>query len=249
MRKIFYLFILCSFVFSKDLEIEKLFFDEKISGTIVIESLKNKTKYIYNEERAKKYFAPASTFKILNTLITLNEKIVDENSIIVWDKKTREYDFWNKNQSLESAFKYSCVWCYREFAQKVGLEQYKIYLKKLEYGNQKISSDISSFWLDESLKITTFEQIEFLKNIYNYKTIFPKKDIDYLKEIMLDEINNDYKIFAKTGWNGKYGWYIGFIETKDDIWFFATNIDTKTKDDLAKRKDITLKSLKLKKII
>lgn len=249
MRKIFYLFILCSFVFSKDLEIEKLFFDEKISGTIVIESLKNKTKYIYNEERAKKYFVPASTFKILNTLITLNEKIVDENSIIVWDKKTREYDFWNKNQSLESAFKYSCVWCYREFAQKVGLEQYKIYLKKLEYGNQKISSDISSFWLDESLKITTFEQIEFLKNIYNYKTIFPKKDIDYLKEIMLDEINNDYKIFAKTGWNGKYGWYIGFIETKDDIWFFATNIDTKIKDDLAKRKDITLKSLKLKKII
>mgnify|MGYP000488188120 CR=1 FL=1 len=66
------------------------------------------------------------------------------------------------------------------------------------------------------------------------------------KEIMIDEKNEDFTIRAKTGWEGKYGWYVGYIETKDDVWFFATNIDTKSKDDLIKRKEITLEALKIK---
>ena len=70
-----------------------------------------------------------------------------------------------------------------------------------------------------------------------------------LKEIMIDEKNEDYTIRAKTGWEGKYGWYVGYIETKDDVWFFSTNIDTKSKDDLPKRKEITLEALKIKGII
>ena len=66
---------------------------------------------------------------------------------------------------------------------------------------------------------------------------------------MIDEKNEDYIIRAKTGWEGKYGWYVGFVETKNDVWFFATNIDTKSKDDLIKRKEITLEALKIKGII
>ncbi len=54
---------------------------------------------------------------------------------------------------------------------------------------------------------------------------------------------------AKTGWEGRYGWYVGYVETKNDVWFFAMNIDTKSKDDLPKRKAITLETLKLKGII
>ena len=66
---------------------------------------------------------------------------------------------------------------------------------------------------------------------------------------MIDEKTNDYIIRAKTGWEGKYGWYVGYIETKDDVYFFATNINTKSKDDLAKRKKITLEALKIKGVI
>ena len=31
---------------------------------------------------------------------------------------------------------------------------------------------------------------------------------------MLDEANLNYKIFAKTGWEGKYGWYVGYGPTE-----------------------------------
>ena len=247
---IFILFLLFnSFLFAKDIEIENIFKNKQVDGTIVIESLNTKKISIYNDKRAEKLYSPASTFKIPNTLIALNEGVVTKDSVIVWDKKIREYESWNKDQTLLTAFKSSCVWCYQEFASKIGVEKYKKYLKELNYGNKKIGDEITRFWLDESLKITVFEQLSFLKRLYKNELPFKLEDMNTLKEIMIDEENEDYIIRAKTGWEGKYGWYVGYVETKDDVWFFAMNIDTKTKDDLPKRKAITLEALKIKGII
>lgn len=247
--KIFFLILLSINLFAWDKEVEEVFKKYKVEGTIVIESLNKKKIHIYNDKRASELFSPASTFKIPHSLIALNEGIVKKDSVIVWDKKIREYESWNKDQTLLTAFKSSCVWCYQEFASKIGVEKYKKYLKELNYGNKKIGDDVTRFWLDESLEITTFEQIKFLKRFYTNNLPFKIEDINLLKEIMIDEKNENYTIRAKTGWDGRYGWYVGYVETKDDVWFFSTNIDTKSKDDLPKRKAITLEALKIKGII
>ena len=247
--KIFFLILLSINLFAWDKEVEEVFKKYKVEGTIVIESLNKKKINIYNDKRASELFSPASTFKIPHSLIALNEGIVKKDSVIVWDKKIREYESWNKDQILLTAFKSSCVWCYQEFASKIGVEKYKKYLKELNYGNKKIGDDVTRFWLDESLEITTFEQIKFLKRFYTNNLPFKIEDINLLKEIMIDEKNENYIIRAKTGWEWKYGWYVGYVETKDDVWFFSTNIDTKSKDDLPKRKEITLEALKIKEII
>ena len=247
--KIFFLILLSINLFAWDKEVEEVFKKYKVEGTIVIESLNKKKINIYNDKRASELFSPASTFKIPHSLIALNEGIVKKDSVIVWDKKIREYESWNKDQILLTAFKSSCVWCYQEFASKIGVEKYKKYLKELNYGNKKIGDDVTRFWLDESLEITTFEQIKFLKRFYTNNLPFKIEDINLLKEIMIDEKNENYTIRAKTGWDRKYGWYVGYVETKDDVWFFSTNIDTKSKDDLPKRKAITLEALKIKGII
>ena len=247
--KIFFLILLSINLFAWDKEVEEVFKKYKVEGTIVIESLNKKKIHIYNDKRASELFSPASTFKIPHSLIALNEGIVKKDSVIVWDKKIREYESWNKDQILLTAFKSSCVWCYQEFASKIGVEKYKKYLKELNYGNKKIGDDVTRFWLDESLEITTFEQIKFLKRFYTNNLPFKIEDINLLKEIMIDEKNENYTIRAKTGWEGRYGWYVGYVETKDDVWFFSTNIDTKSKDDLPKRKAITLEVLKIKGII
>ena len=249
-KLLFTIFLLSnSFLFAKDLELENIFKNKQVEGTIVIESMNKKKNYIYNDKRAEKLLSPASTFKIPNSLIALNEGIITKDSMILWDKKLREYESWNKDQTLQTAFKSSCVWCYQEFASQIGIEKYKKYLKKLNYGNKKIGDDVTTFWLDESLRITIFGQLSFLKRLYSNNLPFKQEDINTLKEIMIDEKNENYTIRAKTGWEGRYGWYVGYIETKDDVCFFALNIDTKTKEDLAKRKAITLEALKIKGII
>lgn len=247
--KLFIILIFSINLFAQDVELENLFKKYQVEGSLVIESLNTKRIDIYDDKRADSFFSPASTFKIPNTLIALNEGVVNKNSVIVWDKKVREFNSWNKNQTLKSAFKNSCVWCYKEFASKIGVEKYKNYLKELDYGNRKIGDDVTNFWLDESLKITAFGEIKFLKRLYANDLPFKIEDINFLKDLMIDEKKEDYTIRAKTGWEGKYGWYVGYVETKEDVWFFALNIDTNSKDDLPKRKALTLEALKIKGVI
>ena len=247
--KLIFILIFSINLFANDVELENLFKKYQVEGTLVLESLNTKKVDIYNEKRANTSFSPASTFKIPNTLIALNEGVVNKDSIIVWDKKVREFDAWNKDQTLQSAFKSSCVWCYKEFASKITTKKYKEYLKELDYGNKTIGDDVTDFWLDESLKITAYGQIKFLKRLYSNDLPFKQEDINLLKELMIDEKSENYVVRAKTGWEGRYGWYVGYVETKNDVWFFALNIDTKTKEDLAKRKAITLEALKTKGII
>jgi beta-lactamase class D len=62
-----------------------------------------------------------------------------------------------------------------------------------------------------------------------------------------------YTIRAKTGWaeriSPQIGWYVGYVETGDNVWFFATNMDIAKPDDARFRRQITLDALKIKGII
>src|SRR4030042_4802827 len=81
-----------------------------IKGTFVIESLKSGERHVYNEKRSKEQYLPASTFKIINTLIALQEGAVkNENEYIKWDGTDKGFPQWNKDHNLLSAFPDS--WC------------------------------------------------------------------------------------------------------------------------------------------
>jgi beta-lactamase class D len=50
--------------------------------------------------------------------------------------------------------------------------------------------------------------------------------MDIVKKIMVAEKNSDYTLRAKTGWavrtEEETGWYVGWVETKKGVFFFAT---------------------------
>lgn len=230
-------------------ELEKIFAKNGVNGALIIASLKSNEFFIHNEKRADKRFSPASTFKIPHTLIALQESFVkDKNDIIKWDGVKRSYAPWNKDQTLSCAIAVSCVWCYKTFTTKISRNKYEEYLRKFNYGNKTIGADKSSFWLDGSLKISTYEQIDFLKKLYSYNLAISKKNIDILKDIITIDKNAQYTLKAKSGWSGKIGWYIGYIKTNGKVWFFALNADI-TKEQLPLRKKIVLYSFKAKGLI
>jgi len=79
-------FLLLSFSFANDRELEAIFKKSNINGTLVLSSLDNEKNYIYNTKRALTQYIPASTFKIPNTLIALQEQVIkDEYETIKWD--------------------------------------------------------------------------------------------------------------------------------------------------------------------
>lgn len=242
--------VLCA----EDVNIAQLFERENIKGTMLIESLDGTERYVYNDKRAHMPLLPASTFKIPNTLIALEEGVVRLDSVIVWDKVERSIKAWNQDQDLASAFKSSCVWCYQFFARHIGLEKYNAYLQKLHYGNEKTGMDVERFWLDGELRISAYEQIAFLKKLYKNDVPFRQEHIDILKAIMVDEQGKNFTIRAKTGWavpkeSEHHGWYVGYVESSKGVYFFATNLLTPSSDVLPLRKRFTLEALKIKGIL
>ena len=70
---------------------------------------------------------------------------------------------------------------------------------------------------------------------------------------MVVEQTPTYTLRAKTGWQQKVappvGWIVGYVESGDKVWFFATNIEIAKLEDNYLRKEITIEALKLKGII
>lgn len=229
-------------------DLEQIFKSEKINGCFTIYDFKNDAKLSFNEERLDSVFLPASTFKIINSMIALETGVIkNEKEIITWDSINRGYDKWNKDQNLESGLKYSVVWAYQELARRIGEERMKYWVEASNYGNKNINGGIDVFWLSGDIRISTNQQVDFLKKLYFNQLPFSQKNQEIVKKIMIVDQTADYTIRAKTGWamriNNQIGWYVGYIERAENVYFFSINIDIKNSDDAAKRKVIVSKIL------
>lgn len=233
------------------------YFDEvSLDGTFVLKKIDSDTIQVYNLERSRNQYLPASTYKILNSLIALETKVIkDENEIIKWDGVKRFYEMWNKDQTLGSALKYSCVWAYQEIARRVGKQRMQFYLDEVKYGNSQMGAEIDNFWLEGDLKISAQEQIQFLAKFIKHTLPFSFENMEIVKNIMLVDSSDNYKLFAKTGWTARVeedkqiGWYVGFVENSEGYWIFAMNIDISDNADSKNRQEITSKILTKEGII
>lgn len=196
------------------------------------------SKYIrYNPQRSAQRFIPASTFKIMNSLVGLETGVVtDENFVIKWDGTQFPYSTWNHDQTLQSAITNSVVWYYQEVAQRVGRERMQHYIDAVGYGNQDISGSIDSFWLNGPLRISAEEQINFLVRLYKGDLPFSERTMEIVKKILVIEKTNDYTIRAKTGSGIKVippvGWWVGYVEENNNVYFFATTVESPRPDDV-----------------
>lgn len=239
---------------AEDPALAELFSQQGVQGTIVMSSLNGGKTFIHNDLRAGQRFSPASTFKIPNTLIALEEKVLaGKDDIFKWDGQIHDVATWNHDQTLTSAFKVSCVWCFQELARRVGAEKYQQYLRDLNYGEWREPFVATTFWLDGSLQISALEQVNFLRRVYRRELPLSDPAYETLKHIMLVEEGNTYTLWAKTGWAARVtppvGWYVGYVETPTDVWVFATNIELRDEKDLELRQKLTRSALQVKGVI
>jgi beta-lactamase class D len=211
----------------------------KTSGAFVVyDSRKN--RYIrHNETRCRQRFTPASTFKIPNSLIGLETGAIrDANFAIPWDRQRypkegrpaiEPFTHWWQDHTLRSALKYSVVWYYMELAQRVGPERMQKYVTKFRYGNEDTSGGIDQFWRNSSLKISADEQVDFLRRFYEGHLNISKRSREIVKDIMVLEQTETYKLSGKTGAapteTGSLAWFVGYLERDGDVYVFALNMD------------------------
>lgn len=176
--------------------------------------------YYYDLHRVSTRYTPASTFKIMNSLIGLESNVAtDENMVIPWDGVKRNREEWNVDMSMRQAFKVSCVPYYQELARRIGAVELQKWIDTVKYGNQRIGGAVDMFWLNDTLKISADEQVLFMKRLYFDKLPFSQRSQRIVRSMMLQEDSSNYRLYYKTGTNlddkGILAWVTGFVERKE----------------------------------
>jgi len=211
-----------------DNDLKKYFDAKNVEGCFTMLNNADGKITVYNMDMDTSRFLPASTFKIVNSLIGLQTGVItDEKMVIKWDGIRRPVAEWNKDMDMTEAFKVSCVPYYQEVARRIGRDTMKLWIDSLSYGNKDIGGPIDSFWLNNHLKISPDEQLGLLKKLYFDQLPFRKSVQQSVRTVMLQEDNTAYKLSYKTGWGfdeqkNNIGWIAGWIEENNHVYFFVS---------------------------
>lgn len=236
---------------------------EGINGAAVIYNPTRNSYQIYNQELALTQRSPCSTFKIISSLIALENGIIEpDNSTRTWSGEIFWNEEWNRDIDFSDAFHASCVWYFREVIDEIGKDTMQEELKKLEYGNCDISDwagrlntnnnnpVLTGFWLESSLLISPKEQTEVMQRIFGDNSDYSEKTLEQLKQVMLlpEQNETDISIYGKTGMGKAYGivvdsWYTGFADTTDDRIYFCVYLGETNNQNVssAKAREIAIK--------
>jgi len=235
--------ISCSVNKAKTDDSLKKYFDEnKVDGCFTMLNNADGKITVYNMGLDTQRFVPASTFKIVNSLVGLQTGIINNDTMqIKWDGEIRFYPNgdtaknWNKDLGMTEAFKVSSVPYYQEVARRIGKDTMKRWIDSIGYGNKNISGPIDSFWLNGNLKISPDEQLGLVKKLYFDQLPFRKSVQQMVRDAMLQENNTAYKLSYKTGWDhgddgNSIGWIVGWIEENKHVYFFVTFVKAPDRD-------------------
>lgn len=218
-------------------------------GSFVLYDSGNDVWNIHNMDHATLRVAPNSTYKIYDALFGLEEGIITpEHSEMNWNGNDYPFEEWNKNQTLETAMNNSVNWFFQTLDQQLGTHTLNSYVHRIGYGNEQIEGELSSYWLESSLKISIIEQIELLTKLYNNRFLFADANINAVKNAICLSNSNNGNLYGKTGTgriNGKNisGWFVGYIENSENVYFFATHIQADQDADGIKASEISLSIL------
>ena len=199
-------------------------------GSFVLFDFNRDSWIVYDMEHATHRISPDSTYKIYDALWGLEENIITpQNSLLMWNGKNYPFETWNSNQTLQSAMTSSVNWYFQAIDEQLASTNIRNYIQQIGYGNENVSGRLSTYWLESSLKISPVEQVKLLTKLQNNSLGFSSENINAVKDAICLSSSDAGTFYGKTG-TGRVdgqdvnGWFIGYIETADNTYFFATNI-------------------------
>lgn len=215
-----------------------------LNGSAVVYDAANRRYTMYNGDLAVTRSSPCSTFKIISSLIALENGIFEpEDSTREWSGEVFWNEDWNKDIDFNEAFRTSCVWYYRQVIDDIGKDMMQEELDKLQYGNCDISDwegrlntnnnnrALTGFWIESSLMISPKEQVEVMERIFGENSDYSEETQNELKQVMLvpEQDRTDISIYGKTGMGKAEGvvvdaWFTGFAEGTEGKIYFCVHL-------------------------
>lgn len=244
-------------------ELDWAHYFDGINGAAVLYDAKENHYCIYNRQLADTRRSPCSTFKIISSLIALENGIINPaDSTRTWSGEVFWNEEWNRDIDFPDAFHASCVWYFRDVVDEIGKEAMQKELNGLRYGNCDISDweghlntnnnipALTGFWIESSLLISPKEQAEVMARIFGGETDHAEETVSRLKQVMLlsEQSEADVLVYGKTGMGKAQGivvdaWFTGFAERPDKRISFCVYLgETDHKNvSSAKAKEIALR--------
>lgn len=227
----------------EDKTLKKFFDNYNVSGCFALYNNGTDEFTVHNLKRYRdSLYLPASTFKIVNSLIGLQTGIISSDSMVIkWDGVKRRVNEWNKDLTMYEAFRVSSYPYFQEVARRIGKNTMQMWLDSIGYAAGKrdttyiIRSAVDTFWLDNSLKITADDQLGLVKKLYFAELPFFNSYEEVVKRAMLWENKANYRLSYKTGWGhdekgAHIGWITGWIEENNHPYFFVLNLESAAPD-------------------
>ena len=226
---------------------------EGLNGAAVLYDADASRYLIYNKELANTRRSPCSTFKIISSMIAMENGILKpEDSTRAWSGEIFWNESWNQDIAFAEAFRASCVWYFREVIDEMGPEMVQEGLDQLAYGNCDISDwegrlnrnnnnrALTGFWVESSLKISPKEQAEVMERIFGPDSVCSEETLDALKQVMLvlEPEETVVPIYGKTGMGKVEGivvdaWFTGFAERGDGNVYFCVYLGQTEEGDVS----------------
>lgn len=211
--------------------LQQLLDSAALEGVVLVFDPLTNILYSNDLERAGKGSLPASTFKIPNSLIALETGIVkNESTLFAWDGNKRSLQQWEQDMDFRQAFHLSCVPCYQQIARSIGPQRMNHWLELFSYGKMDVHShNIDTFWLQGESEISPLQQLIFLVNLYFGNLPVSENTYRIIRQLMVIEENDNWKLSGKTGWairqGNNTGWFVGYLEKKEQVFFVVSCVE------------------------
>ena len=171
-----------------------------LNGAAVIYEPEENRYQIYNQDLAQTRRSPCSTFKIISSLIALENEVIDDIGKERMQKELDKLSYGNCDIS---------DWEGRQ-------------------NTNNNNRALTGFWIESSLKISPKEQTEVMERIFGDTSSYSKESLNQLKQVMLtsQDKEKDITIYGKTGMGKDNGitvdaWFTGFADVSDERMYFC----------------------------
>ncbi len=229
------------------------FADYGHDGAFLLQRDGARAQTLHDDAWATKPLRPASTFKVMLSLIALETGALrSADEIVEWDGKPYpDKPEWQKAMALREAMQTSSENYFGTLATRIGHERLAEWVTRVGYGNGRVGANPPRVWHDGVLTVTAQQQLAFINRLRRGDLPFSAKTIATVKAAMFDSETNGRRIYGKTGThldgNGTgNAWWIGWVEIgrgegdgmQDNRWpaaSFVLGIQLKKMDQRAAR--------------
>lgn len=225
---------------------EKNYFSD-IQGCFLLYNVKTGAfEKVINAEICKERFPACSTFKVPLAVMAFDAKVLkDENTVSKWNGVKDVREAANKDHTAQTWMRDSVVWYSQRITPKLGKKKFQKYLNDFNYGNKDLSAGIKQAWLEapskkSGLKISAYEQVEFMKALWQNKLPVSERSMQLTRDITyLETSPKGFKLNGKTGSNFydkehkvHFGWFIAHIQNDNQEYIAVTNFKDLTPNDV-----------------